>query len=328
MGAVFFGDKLTLSSALGTLLVLFGVLLVTMRSSSTSSKADKDATCTATAVTTEGSQKLPCEADSDRMSLLSDHHIHSHLAPADHSTSAQLAENAAGVAGALAVVRLRSAGSLGRVPKQPPGPHVGFAEDAEQLLAAARADSAAIQDDGMQLEEGEPGLIAQIAASAAAALGGELCPAGSVLQAMELSRQVSRQLAFSRAVSQISRQPSQYLFGSPSAFLTAPGLPGVSALPWAQPVSQPQQQSQVQPVARQVSQRHGSLDGVQQVGHSQSQQQHSRVEGQEPAAAAAGGGLKQALLPGDSTPSSPVSSPSSVKGVLQQSEQQEESDKH
>lgn len=324
MGAVFFGDKLTLSSALGTLLVLAGVLLVTMRLSSTSSKADKDAACTATAVATKGSQKLPCEADSDRMLLLSDHHIHSHLAPADHSTSAQLAENAAGVAGALAVVRLRSAGSLGRVPKQPSGPHVGFAEDAEQLLAAARADSAVVQDDGMQLDEGEQGLIAQIAASAAAALGGELCPAGSVMQAMELSRQVSRQLAFSRAVSQMSRQPSQYLFGSPSAFLTAPGLPGISALPWAQPLSVPQQQqSQVQPVVRQISQRHGSLDGVQQDSHPQQQQQqrrHSRVDGQETAAAAAGGGLKQALLPGGSTPGSPVSSPSADR-VLQQSEQ-------
>lgn len=292
MGAIFFGDKLTVGGFFGTLLILSGVLLVTLRSAKRSSSTAAAGTTVCPGVLVAGGTPVDAEGkkvDSDAAALLSDNHIPSHIAAGKHAEDDSVA--------AVAVVKLRADSSALSAKQCPASPAVAEGEQA-QLLKANMDDSTAAEDDAEQTTD--PGLLAQIAASAAAALGGELCPAASAASALDLSRQVSRQLATSRAVSQMSRQPSQYLFGSPSAFMTAPGIPGLSALPWdwqgLGPAS-PQQQ----PSARQPQ--------VQESSAPEEEQHEQRRRSQAPAAAEvqAGGtspGLRQAQ-PSDSAPNSP-----------------------
>lgn len=288
MGAVFFGDKLTLSGFLGTLLILSGVLLVTLRSAKSSSNS---VTAAAAACAGTAAAGMPPAAgkdtDNDAAALLSDDYVPSHLAAAQQGEEGDVA--------AVAVVRLRADSSL--APKPSPGSPAG---EGEQLLTArtqsAFVDAAAAPEDDAEFEA-EPCLLAQIAASAAAALGGELCPAASAASAMQISRQVSRQLATSRAMSQMSRQASQFVYGSPSAFMTAPGIPGLSALPWDWQGLQQAMQQQQPP--QQAQQQEGPAP--------EQQQEQRRVSQVAPVEAPRGvGGLKQALLlQEDSLPSSP-----------------------
>jgi hypothetical protein len=283
MGAVFFGDKLTLSGLVGTLLILSGVLLGTLWSAQRSSSC---ATAAAPCAGTAGAGILAAagkDTENDDAALLSGDHVPSQLAAVQQGQD----EDAA----AVAIIKLHTDSSnltskFGLKPR-PESP----AEEGKQLLTArtrsAPLDGAAVPEGEAEFEA-EPGLLAQIAASAAAALGGELCPAASAASAMQISRQVSRQLATSRAMSQMSRQASQFLYGSPSAFMTAPGIPGLSALAWDwQGLRQAGQQQQQQQPAQQAQQQEGPA----------SEQEQRRVSQVAPVEAPRGcGGLRQALL--------------------------------
>lgn len=278
MGAVFFDDKLTLGGLLGTLLILAGVLLVTLRlpaGSSSGSKAGGAAVCADTAAVGSKLADSVTISDNDAAALLAGDHVPSHLSAAEKVGR----EDAAA---AVAVVTLRADSGVSAKPRA-----ASPAEEAEQLLAVSDMDSAAEQDDP---EVQTNSLLAQIAASAAAALGGELCPAASAASALGLSRQVSRQLAASIAV---SRQASQFLVGSASVFPTAPGIPGLSTRAWDWQGLQLQQPAaqQAQPPEEPVSGQEGR------------RRRSSRPAQLEPAATAAqvqatcvSSGLRQALL--------------------------------
>lgn len=288
MGSVFFHDDLSLGGFLGTLLVLAGVLLVTLRTSGDKSAAAKEAAaanpCISMAVLAAGKATHEGYAeDSDAQALLTDSHLQSHLGPAAcHACSTGEADADVSV---LAVVKLRLMSAAKPKECDSQGnfsPVVGPAAGSNQMLRTAtplgmnspQAPAAACP------EEVQGCLLTQIAASAAAALGGELCPAGSTAVALDLSRQVSRQLG-SLAVSQMSRQPSQWLTGSTSVFLNGPGLV------WDQ-TREPQQHSQQQ---QQQLQTDCDQD-------SQQQQQHE----QQPVLDSTQ--LKQALLPDSPTSTS------------------------
>lgn len=274
MGAVFFDDKLRLGGLLGTLLILAGVLLVTLRlpaGSSSASKAGGAAVCADTAAAGSKLADSGTISDNDAAALLEGDHVPSHLSAADKVST----EDAVA---AVAVVKLRADSGLSAKPR-PASP----SGEAEQLLAVGDMDSAAEQDDS---DVPTDSVLAQIAASAAAALGGELCPAASAASALGLSRQVSRQLASACAAQ--SRQASQFIVGSPSVFLTAPGIPGLSTRAWDWQGLQLQQ-----PATQQAQPPEGPT----------SEQEGQRRRSSRPAPAAAemqatcvSPGLRQALL--------------------------------
>lgn len=279
MGAVFFNERVTLGGFLGALLILAGVLLVTLRFPASSTTAATKASVPVSsgvsmlAAASDSAGKSKVDSDAETC-LLPGGHLHSDVAAPD----------------GVAVIRLH-ADCRALCPAQgglaSPAP---AGEEEQQQLIAANAVSDAEADAG-GAEPFEPGLLAQVAASAAAALGGELCPAGSTAMAVELSRQVSWQLGRSRAVSQLSRQPSQWLFGTTSAFLTAPGLPWeLQPQAGQQQEFQPPQQQQATASVAPPSQQQRQPEGV-------NGEQHMQGEVQ---------GLRQALLQSDSTPSSPV----------------------
>jgi len=215
MGSVFFNDKPTLISFFGALLILAGVLLVTLRLSSGSPEAAQGpASCLASAASSHSAITANDTGAGDTQALLLEGQLLSHTtaaAPAGPEEDAD--EHTAGAAVAVVSLQTRSNSSL----KQAAATSI---HDRTQSPVAA-ADVAMGADGQEPLPDG---LLAQIAASAAVALGGELCPAGSTAVALQLSRQVSRQLAASRAASQMSRQPSQWLPGTPSAFFAGPAL--------------------------------------------------------------------------------------------------------
>lgn len=321
MGAVFFGDKLTLAGLWGALLILSGVLLVTLRSTGSKGSTKNDAAAcadqAAATVTARASASFSKGVESPSAALLPSGHIPSHLAAV--ASEAKLPGDEDSSEEAVALVRLVADG------RQGPGKHLaGSPEDESETLLAGNTGSAPTHDaatataacgadgdvSGDAAPAIEPGLLAQIAASAAAALGGELCPAGSTAAALELSRQVSMQVAASRVMSQMSRQTSQllfgqssqFLFGSPSAFMMAPGL--------VPPLERPVQQQQRQPPQQQQQEEGGHAAATQQ-------QQHC---GNSPEVQTAAGSpvlkhtLKQALLCDESLPSSPGSSSPTYHG--------------
>jgi hypothetical protein len=315
MGAVFFGDKLTLAGLWGALLILSGVLLVTLRSAGSKGSTKKDAAAcsdqAAATVTGRAPASFSKGLESPSAALLPSGHVSSHLAAV--AAEAKLPDDEDSSEEAVALV------SLVADSRQAPSKQLAGSPKAEsEQLLDSNTRSAPIHDTAAATAAGdgnddvsadaepaiEPCLLAQIAASAAAALGGELCPAGSTAAALELSRQVSVQVGASRVMSQMSRQTSQmlfgqssqFLFGSPSAFIMAPGL--------TPPLERPaQQQQQRQPPQQQQQE---------EAGHAGITQQQQQQWGSSPEAQAGSPvlkhTLKQALLCDESLPSSPGSS--------------------
>lgn len=213
MGSVFFNDKPTLVGFFGALLILAGVLLVTLRLSKGSPEAAQGpASCLASAVSSHSAITAKDTGADDPQALLLERQLLSHTtAAAPAGPEEDVGEHTAAVA--VVSLQTRSDTSLKqaaatltheRNQSPPAGEHMAMGADGQEPLL--------------------DGLLAQIAASAAVALGGELCPAGSTAVALQLSRLVSRQLAASRAASQMSRQPSQWPPGTPSAFFAGPAL--------------------------------------------------------------------------------------------------------
>jgi hypothetical protein len=191
-GIACFHDKPTSASILGTMLILAGVLLVTMRSSS------------APAATGTGGGKSTA------------------VAVAAYAREAAAADDAAlDTPGALAIIRAASTRRLAADGYKggADGGHTALDDDA---TAEADAEADAEAAAAAQSEEHRQ-LVALFAASAAAALGGELCPAQSTAAALDLSRQVSGQLhaAAADSCSQLSARPSQWLPSTPSRFVAA-----------------------------------------------------------------------------------------------------------
>lgn len=147
-----------------------GVLFVTMRSSGSSASAAKQE---AAAAPVKAAAAKCGPEDSDAAALLPDGHLQSHLPPT--AAAAEAAQAGDSVA-AVAVVQLCSDRSLSQKLDPSSGsPPAG--QDLQGLSAAPEAAAAATEQ--LQQTARGTGLLAQLAASAAAALGGELCPAGS-----------------------------------------------------------------------------------------------------------------------------------------------------
>lgn len=124
MGAVFFDDKLTLGGLLGTLLILAGALLVTLRlpaGSSSGSKAGGAAVCADTAAAGSKLADSGTISDKDAAALLAGDNVPSHLSAADKVGR----EDAVA---AVAVVTLRADSDLSAKPRA-----ASPAGEAEQL---------------------------------------------------------------------------------------------------------------------------------------------------------------------------------------------------
>lgn len=270
MGSIFFDDKPTLGSFLGALLILAGVLLVTLRMAGVKRSDAAAPTMHASEARKALAQLCNEEADMDTQALLpvTEKHSDSQL------TAAEICQpcHDKGQTAAVALIPPQVCGQL-------PSVHTPSDGGLVSSLATTGMHETPVEAD----ESSGASVLAQIAASAAAALGGELCPAGSTAVGLQLSRQVSRQLCSSRTVSQMSQQVSQWVSSTPSAFLTAPGLPQE----WHRPPRLPSQDVQ------QLGIDFSSIPGTRHQAADQPLQQPQ--------------GLTQALLPSSSATGSPIS---------------------
>lgn len=293
MGVVFFNEHLTLSGVAGAALILAGVLLVTLRAAPRGMQvaAPVPHECAAAGETTGAAAANDEARPADR---------NVQLAKYTGATAAAgaAAEINAGEQGGLetgAECRLLRVGPSGSF-KQALEVGAGCMEDGGEAAAAAASVAEAAEAASRM------GLFA---ASAAAALGGELCPASST--ALGLSPQLSLgvQLAAAGGMSQLSRQPS-WLASTPTRFMntTVLGLDDLSGLASpaaadADALEAEEQQQQLSgarsllqqallAAARGSFRRRSSNSDRRARQDEQQQQQHQQQQGGEPDSSAAG----------------------------------------
>jgi hypothetical protein len=209
MGVFFFNERLTLGGCAGASLILAGVLLVTMRARPAAGSNSS----------TPASASEACSKLDDGVGLLL----------AAEPAAAGGVSDVAVPPGAVVIIRLPSSRAAAGMR--------AASFDSSKPCRDEPAEGAAAGAVGAE-ERGH--LAALFAASAAAALGGELCPAGSAASALGLSRQVSTMSAAqSTGASQLSRQPSQWTSIGASRFINTTVL-GLDVLTGLQPADEQQ----------------------------------------------------------------------------------------